>query len=53
MKTPDVGARYEWIGAGSGRRQNLPIASVVLILCGVAALHLALWRLAEPRTSAT
>ncbi|MGA2058479.1 MAG: hypothetical protein ABSG88_24640 [Bradyrhizobium sp.] len=53
MKTPDEGARYEgWTGAAGDRRQNLPIVTVVLILCGVAALHLALWGLAEPRSSA-
>jgi cellulose synthase/poly-beta-1,6-N-acetylglucosamine synthase-like glycosyltransferase/exo-beta-1,3-glucanase (GH17 family) len=53
MTTPDEGARYDrWIGAASGRRQNLPIVTVVLILCLVAGLHLALWRLAEPHAAA-
>jgi hypothetical protein len=53
MRTPDEGARYEGsIGAASGRRQNLPIVTVVLILCLVAGLHLVLWRLAEPHTVA-
>jgi cellulose synthase/poly-beta-1,6-N-acetylglucosamine synthase-like glycosyltransferase/exo-beta-1,3-glucanase (GH17 family) len=53
MTTPDEGARPEkWIGAKIGGRQNLPIITVVLILCLVAGLHLALWGLVEPRTSA-
>ena len=53
MTTPDESARSAtWIGAASDRRQNLPIVTVVLILCLVAGLHLALWRLAEPRTAA-
>jgi cellulose synthase/poly-beta-1,6-N-acetylglucosamine synthase-like glycosyltransferase/exo-beta-1,3-glucanase (GH17 family) len=53
MTTPDQRASYEgWIGAASGRGQNLPIATVVLILCLVAAVHLAFWRLAEPRAVA-
>ena len=53
MTTREVGARYEGsIGAVSGRRRNLPIATVVLILCSVAGLHLAVWGLAEPRTVA-
>src|ERR1700723_2634337 len=53
MTTPDQRASYEgWIGAASGRRQNLPIVTVVLILCLVAGLHLAFWRLAEPRATA-
>ncbi len=53
MKMPDEGARGEgWIGTASGRRQNLPIVTVVLILCLVACLHLAFWGLAEPRTTA-
>jgi cellulose synthase/poly-beta-1,6-N-acetylglucosamine synthase-like glycosyltransferase/exo-beta-1,3-glucanase (GH17 family) len=53
MKMPDDGVRREsWIGAASGRRQNMPIITVVLILCLVAGLHLAFWGLAEPRTTA-
>ena len=40
------------IGAVSGRRRNMPIVTVVLILCLVAGLHLAVWGLAEPRTTA-
>ena len=53
MTTPDESARSAtWIGAASDRRQNLPIVTVVLILCLVAGLHLALWRLAEPRRAA-
>jgi cellulose synthase/poly-beta-1,6-N-acetylglucosamine synthase-like glycosyltransferase/exo-beta-1,3-glucanase (GH17 family) len=53
MRMPDEGAGYErWIGAASGRRQNLPIVTAVLILCLVAGLHLAFWRLAEPRAAA-
>src|ERR1700723_1408525 len=53
MTTPDQRASYEgWIGAASGRGQNLPIATVVLILCLVAAVHLAFWRLADPRAVA-
>jgi cellulose synthase/poly-beta-1,6-N-acetylglucosamine synthase-like glycosyltransferase/exo-beta-1,3-glucanase (GH17 family) len=53
MTTPDGGTRYERsIGAASGRRQNMPIATVVLILCMVAGLHLAFWGLAEPRSTA-
>jgi cellulose synthase/poly-beta-1,6-N-acetylglucosamine synthase-like glycosyltransferase/exo-beta-1,3-glucanase (GH17 family) len=53
MKTPDEGARHESsLGATSYRRQNLPIATVILILCLVAGLHLAFWGLAEPRTAA-
>jgi hypothetical protein len=53
MKTADEGASHgRWIGAASGRRQNMPIVIVVLILCLVAGLHLALWGLAEPRTAA-
>ena len=50
---PNEGASHErWIGAARGRRQNLPIITVVLILCLVAGLHLAFWKLAEPRTAA-
>jgi cellulose synthase/poly-beta-1,6-N-acetylglucosamine synthase-like glycosyltransferase/exo-beta-1,3-glucanase (GH17 family) len=53
MKTPDEGARHgNRIGAASGRRQNMSIGTVVLLLCLVAGLHLAFWRLAEPRTAA-
>jgi exo-beta-1,3-glucanase (GH17 family) len=53
MTTTDEDARHgRWIGAASGRRQNLPIVTVVLILCLVAGLHLAFWRLAEPRATA-
>ena len=53
MKMPNEGASHErWIGAARGRRQNLPIITVVLILCLVAGLHLAFWKLAEPRTAA-
>src|SRR5271169_3459862 len=53
MKTPDGDARHgSWIGAASGRRQNMSIVTVVLILCLVAGLHLAFWGLAEPRTAA-
>src|SRR6202047_2013751 len=53
MKTPDGGARHEsWTGAASGRRQNMSIVTVVLILCLVAVLHLAFWGLAEPRSAA-
>jgi cellulose synthase/poly-beta-1,6-N-acetylglucosamine synthase-like glycosyltransferase/exo-beta-1,3-glucanase (GH17 family) len=53
MKTPNEDASQGgWIGAPSGRRQNLPIVTVVLILCLVAGVHLALWGLAEPRASA-
>jgi exo-beta-1,3-glucanase (GH17 family) len=51
MKTPDEGARPEgWIVAASGSRQNIAIVTVVL--CLVAGLHLGLWRLAEPHTTA-
>ncbi|HLX16115.1 MAG TPA: glycosyltransferase [Bradyrhizobium sp.] len=53
MKTGDEGAiGGRWIDAATGRRQNLPIGTVVLILGLVAGLHLALWGLAEPRTTA-
>ena len=53
MKTPDEDARHgRWIGAASGRRQNMAIVTVALVLCLVAGLHLALWGLAEPRTTA-
>jgi cellulose synthase/poly-beta-1,6-N-acetylglucosamine synthase-like glycosyltransferase/exo-beta-1,3-glucanase (GH17 family) len=53
MTTTDEDARHgRWIGAASGRRQNMPIVTVVLILCLVAGLHLAFWRLAEPRATA-
>jgi exo-beta-1,3-glucanase (GH17 family) len=53
METPDEGARHgSWIGAASGRRQNMPIVTVILILCLVAGLHLAVWGLAEPRIAA-
>ena len=53
MKTLDEDVRGErWIGVASSRRQNMPIVTVVLILCTVAGLHLALWGLAEPRTDA-
>src|SRR5882724_479796 len=53
MKTPDEGARLEgWIGTISGRRQNMSIVTVILILCLVAGVHLSLWGLAEPRTAA-
>jgi exo-beta-1,3-glucanase (GH17 family) len=53
MTTPDEGTRHgRWIGAASGRRQNMRIVTVALILCLVAGLHLALWGLAEPRTAA-
>src|SRR3984893_16785911 len=52
MKTPDDTGSQRRIGAASGRRQNTPIVIVVLILCLVAGLHLALWRLLEPRTAA-
>ena len=50
---PDDGARPErWIGAVSGRRPNIPIVTVILILGLVAGLHLAVWGLAEPRATA-
>jgi exo-beta-1,3-glucanase (GH17 family)/cellulose synthase/poly-beta-1,6-N-acetylglucosamine synthase-like glycosyltransferase len=53
MKAPDEDARHgRWNGAASGRRQNIAIVTVALILCLVAGLHLALWGLAEPRTTA-
>src|ERR1700732_617455 len=53
MKTPDEGARLGgWIGTISGRRQNLSILTVVLILCLVAGVHLALWGIKEPRDAA-
>src|ERR1700736_452326 len=53
MKTPDEGARLgDWIGTIDGRRQNMSIATVILILCLVAGAHLAVWGLAEPRTAA-
>ena len=53
MTTTDEDARQgRWIGAASGRRQNLPIVTVVLILCLVAGLHLAFCRLAEARATA-
>jgi len=53
MKTPDESARHgSWIAAASGRRQNMPIVTVVVILCLVAGLHLAFWGLAEPHTAA-
>src|SRR5271163_1091904 len=53
MKAPDEDARHgRWNGAASGRRQNIAILTVALILCLVAGLHLALWGLAEPRTTA-
>jgi cellulose synthase/poly-beta-1,6-N-acetylglucosamine synthase-like glycosyltransferase/exo-beta-1,3-glucanase (GH17 family) len=53
MKTPDEGTiQGSWIGAATGRRQNMPIVTVVFILCLVAGLHLAFWGLAEPRTTA-
>jgi hypothetical protein len=52
MKTPDEGARLgDWIGTISGRRQNMSIVTVILILCLVAGVHLALWGIAEPRTA--
>src|SRR6202047_797696 len=53
MKTPDEGARLgDWIGTIDGRRQNMSIATVILILCLVAGAHLAVWGLGEPRTAA-
>ena len=53
MKTPDEGARLGgWIGTINGRRQNLSILTVVLILCLVAGVHLAVWGIVEPRTAA-
>ncbi len=53
MTTPDEDTGPgRWIGASIGRRQNLPIATVVLILCLVAGLHFTIWGLAEPRTTA-
>ena len=49
----DDGASHGgWIGASDGRRQNMAIVTVVLILCLVAGLHLLLWRLAEPHATA-
>src|ERR1700691_5854367 len=45
-------SQRRWVDATSGRRQNMPVVTVVLILCLVAGLHLALWRLLEPRTAA-
>jgi len=53
MTKSDEGASYEgWIRTASGRQQNLPIATVLLILCLVAGLHLVFWRLAEPSSVA-
>ena len=53
MKTSDEGSSQGgWIGATSGRHENLPIVGVVLILCLVAGLHLAVWSLLEPRATA-
>src|SRR5246500_1427477 len=53
MKTPDEGTiQGSWIGAATDRRQNMPIVTVVFILCLVAGLHLAFWGLAEPRATA-
>ena len=53
MKMSDEGARYEsWVGAASGRHQNMPIATVALILCLFAGLHFAFWSLVEPRMAA-
>ena len=53
MNTPDEDAKHgRRIGAASGRRQNMAIVTVALVLCLVAGLHLALWGLAEPRTTA-
>src|SRR6516225_4907922 len=53
MKTQDWNARHgSWSGAASGRRQNMSLVTVILILCLVAGLHLAFWRLVEPRTVA-
>ena len=53
MKTPDEGARHgSWIGAASGRRQNMSLVTVAVILCLVAGVHLAFWRLVEPRSAA-
>jgi cellulose synthase/poly-beta-1,6-N-acetylglucosamine synthase-like glycosyltransferase/exo-beta-1,3-glucanase (GH17 family) len=53
MKTADEGARHgSWVGAAGGRRQNMSIITVILILCLVAGVHLALWGIAEPRTAA-
>jgi cellulose synthase/poly-beta-1,6-N-acetylglucosamine synthase-like glycosyltransferase/exo-beta-1,3-glucanase (GH17 family) len=50
MTTPNQSAGFEGaVAAVGGRRQNLPIITVVLVLCSVAILHLTLWRLAEPR----
>ena len=49
----DKGTRPErWIGSVNGRRRSLPIVTVILILGLVAGLHLAVWRLAEPSTTA-
>jgi cellulose synthase/poly-beta-1,6-N-acetylglucosamine synthase-like glycosyltransferase/exo-beta-1,3-glucanase (GH17 family) len=48
---PDEAAKPEgWIVAASGRRHNMAIITVVL--CLVAGLHLGLWRLEEPHTTA-
>jgi hypothetical protein len=53
MKTPDEDARHgRWISSASGLRQKMATVTVALILCLVAGLHLALWGLAEPHTTA-
>ena len=53
MKMPDESAGHErWVGAASGRSQNMPLVSAMLILGLVAGLHLVVWRVAEPRTTA-
>src|SRR5579871_99726 len=50
---PDEGGRSERrSGTAAGDRRNLPIATVVVILCLIAALHFTIWYLAEPRTIA-
>jgi cellulose synthase/poly-beta-1,6-N-acetylglucosamine synthase-like glycosyltransferase/exo-beta-1,3-glucanase (GH17 family) len=51
MKTPEDTGSQRRTRAVNGC-QNLPIVTVVLILCLVAALHLAVWDLAEPRIAA-
>ena len=52
MNTQDWNARQgSWSGAASGR-QNMSLVTVILIISLVAGLHLALWGLARPRTTA-
>src|ERR1700729_3778293 len=53
MKTADeIAQGGELIGTGSGRSRVMPLGTVIFVLGLVACLHLALWALKNPATTA-